>query len=68
MLSPLFAKKAFVNIWFTFPTTKKDKLSRQMDDTENEQYTKQVSIFVAESLTLKTDAPDGIELGGRKKT
>lgn len=37
-----------------------------MDDAENEQHTIHIPIFVAETLTLKTDAPDGIELGGKE--
>ena len=44
---------------FTFLATKKDKLSRQMDDAENEQDMNRVSIFVAESLTLKPTRPMG---------
>ena len=38
-----------------------------MDNTENEQHIKIVPIFVVEFFNLKTDAPDGIELGKAEK-
>ena len=51
---------------FTFPTTKKDNLSRQMDDAGSEHGITLVSTFARQINNLKTDEPDGIELGGNE--
>jgi hypothetical protein len=45
---------------FTFPTTKKDNLSRQMDDAEKERHMRLVFTFARQINNLKTDAPNGI--------
>ena len=60
-------RMSFVNTWLTLPTTKWDNPSLNIVDTDNEHCISWVSIFVAESLTLKTDEPDGIELGKKKE-
>ncbi|MBQ8959455.1 MAG: hypothetical protein IJ057_13310 [Bacteroidales bacterium] len=49
----------FVNTWLTLPATKKDNTSLNMVDAENEHHMRSVSIFAAESLTLKPTRPMG---------
>ena len=55
----LFWRKPSVTYPFTLPATKKDKLSRQMDDAENECSMQIVPTFADESLTLKPTRPMG---------
>lgn len=52
-----------VTYLFTFPTTKKHNLSRQLVDAESEYFMMVVFNFAMYYFNLKTDGPDGIELG-----
>lgn len=55
-----------VNTVFTLPTTKKHHFSLQLVDAENERRMLFLSTFAPCQINLKTDVPDGIELGKRR--